>query len=187
MFEERVAYRYAKAIFDTAVQAKVEEQLFQDFQFVDKVFASTPELTSMARKPIISSLKKKRIYESIFKGKISDLALSSLFFLVDKSRDYLIRSIIAQYQKLYYYIKGYLPIEIYFAVEISQDLRTKIIEKIEENTGKKIVPKIIINPKILGGFILKINDWVFDTSLQNKLKILYEDLTKESIIETNKG
>lgn len=186
MFEERISYRYAKAILDTARESNLEDVLFRDFQFVDKVF-STSELISMARKPIVPLPKKKHIYKEIFSNKISDLALSSIFFLTDKGRDYLIRSIISQYQKLYYINKGFLPVEIFFAVEVSDEIKNRIINKIEENTSKKIVPKIAINPNIIGGFILKIDDWVYDASLKNKVNALYEELTKETIFETNKG
>lgn len=186
MFEERISYRYAKAILDTAQESNLEDILFRDFQFVNKVF-STPELICMARKPIVPLLKKKHIYKEIFLNKISDLALSSILFLTDKGRDYLIRSIIAEYQKLYYINKGFLPVEIFFAVEVSNEIKSRIISKIEENYGKKIVPQITINPNIIGGFILKIDDWVYDASLKNKINTLYEELTKEKIFETNKG
>lgn len=186
MLEERISYRYAKAILDTAKESNLEDLLFRDFQFVDKVF-SILELISMARKPIVPLLKKKHIYKEIFSNEISDLTLSSILFLADKGRDYLIRSIIAQYQKLYYINKGFLPVEIFFAVDVPDEIQNRIISKIEENTGRKVVPKITINPNIIGGFILKIDDWVYDASLKNKINALYDELTKETIFETNKG
>ncbi|MGQ9819599.1 MAG: ATP synthase F1 subunit delta [Candidatus Kapaibacteriales bacterium] len=186
MFEERISYRYAKAILETAIESNLEDILFKDFQYVDKVF-STSQLISMARKPIVPISKKKLIYKEIFTNKISDLSLASILFLTDKGRDHLVRSIITQYNKLYYINKGFLPVEIFFAVEVSEDIQNQIIKKIEENTNKKIVPKIIINPNIIGGFILKIDDWVYDASLKNKMNALYNELTKETILETNKG
>lgn len=187
MFEEKVSFRYAKAIFEIALEAKIEDILFKDLQFVHKVFTNSPELLSMARKPIVAISKKKRIYEEIFQTKVSSLTLNSLLFLVDKSRDYLIQSIIAQYKKLYFLQKGFLPVEIYFATDVAEEVKQKIINKIEENTNKKIIPKITKNPQIIGGFILKINDWVYDSSLKNKLDSLYVELTKNSILETKKG
>ncbi len=176
MAEQKVSYRYAKALLDTAVQHNLTEQIFEDFKNIAKIFSILPELNSLARKPIIAPQKKKKLYQEIFSYRVSELAMSFILFLVDKSRDDLILDIIKQYENLYYKLKDYLPVEIFVAIDIGENSKNKIVEKIAKNMGKKIVPKFIINPRIKGGFIVKIEDWVYDASLRNKLDALYEQL-----------
>lgn len=176
MAEQKVSYRYAKALLDTAVQHNLTEQIFEDFKSVSKIFSALPELLSLARKPIIAPQRKKKLYQEIFSFRISELTMNFILFLVDKNRDDLILDIIKQYENLYYKLNDYLPVEIYVAVDVGENTKKKIVEKIAKNTGKKIVPKFIVNPRIKGGFIVKVEDWVYDASLKNKLDSLYEKL-----------
>ncbi|MCX7909061.1 MAG: ATP synthase F1 subunit delta [Ignavibacteria bacterium] len=185
MAEQRVSYRYAKALFETSCEEKCEEVVYNDFMIISKILTFVPELVSIARKPLVSPFRKKRLYQEVFSEKISETTLKFILFLVDKERDYLLKDIIAQYQKLYFAYKNLLPVEIYFPRDFEDSLKHKIIHKLEEITGKKVIPKFIIDPKILGGFKVKIEDWVFDATLKNKLLSLYKELVSNVKVEQN--
>jgi len=176
MAEQKVSYRYAKAILDTAKSEGQEERVYEDFRLVNLILKYVPELMSIAKKPLISSLRKKKLYNEIFSEKVSQLTLNFFLFLVDKDRDYLIPSIIKQYERLYFELKNILPVEIFLARDFDDELKNKLVKKLEETTGKKVIPRFIIDPKIIGGFKIKIEDWVFDTTLKNKLDSLYQEL-----------
>jgi len=176
MAEQKVSYRYAKAILDLAKSEGQEDRVYEDFRLVNLILKYVPELMSIAKKPLISPLKKKKLYNEIFFEKISQLTLNFVLFLVDKGRDYLIPSIINQYESLYFELKNILPVEIFIARDFDDDLKNKLVKKLEETTAKKVVPKFVIDPNIIGGFKIKIEDWVFDTTLRNKLDSLYHEL-----------
>lgn len=44
MPEQRVSYRYAKAIFDSVLQEKLEERVYNDFMVVLQILKYAPEL-----------------------------------------------------------------------------------------------------------------------------------------------
>ncbi|MCX7879961.1 MAG: ATP synthase F1 subunit delta [Ignavibacteria bacterium] len=176
MSEKRISYRYAKAIFSTAVSENLEDDVYRDFQTIEKIISSIPELLSLSKKPIIQPLRKKKLYKEILSDKISSITLNFVLFLADKGRDSLILSIAEQYFALYYNKKGILPVEIFLATEIDDNLKSRFIEKLEANTGKKILPKFVVDRTLKGGFKVKIEDWVFDATLKNRLNILFEEL-----------
>ncbi len=176
MAEQKVSYRYAKAILDAAKNEGLEDAVFNDFRIVNLILKYVPELMSIAKKPLISPLRKKKIYRELFTERISTLTLNFILFLVDKARDFMIPDIISQYERLFYEMKNILPVEIFVAHELDEGLKEKFVKKLEETTGKKVVPKFIVDPKIIGGFKIKIEDWVFDTTLKNKLELLYQNL-----------
>lgn len=176
MAEQKVSYRYAKALFQTVVNENLEERVYNDLLIVLQILKLVPELSSIAKKPLISSFRKKKLYQEIFADKVTPTTINFIQFLVDKDRDYLLKDIILQFQKLYFEHKNYLPVEIYLPKEFGDDLKSKIVNKIAESTGKKIIPKFIIDPSIIGGFKIKIEDWVFDATLRNKLNSLHQEL-----------
>lgn len=176
MAEQKVSYRYAKAVFETAIADNLIDQMYNDFIFVLKILSSVPELMSIAKKPLISSLRKKKLFREIFANSISEPTLNFILFLVDKNRDYLLKDIILQFQRLYYSFKNYLPVEIYLPRDFEDGIKNKIVNRIELNTGMRVVPKFIIDPKIIGGFKIKIEDWVYDVTLKNKIDSLFKEL-----------
>ncbi|MGB9770421.1 MAG: ATP synthase F1 subunit delta [Candidatus Kapaibacteriota bacterium] len=176
MPEQRVSYRYAKAIFETAIAEKIEEKVYNDFLVILQILKFIPELMSIARKPFSTPFRMKKLYREVFGDKILPQTMNFILFLVDKNRDYLLKDIILQFQKLYFAYKNYLPVEIYLPKDFDEQIKSKIVSKLEENSGKKIIPKFIIDPKIIAGFKIKIDDWVFDATLRNKLDSLQKEL-----------
>jgi len=80
MAEQKVSYRYAKAILDTAKSEGQEERVYEDFRLVNLILKYVPELMSIAKKPLISSLRKKKLYNEIFSEKVSQLTLNFFSF-----------------------------------------------------------------------------------------------------------
>ncbi len=94
MFEERVSYRYAKALLEAVKQDNILDEIFRDLEFVEKIFKANKELQSLTRKPLISPFRMKNIFREIFANKISEFTLNFLLFLIDKSRHDLVISIV---------------------------------------------------------------------------------------------
>ena len=63
-------------------------------------------------------------------------------------------------------------------LEKSIELEKEIIKKADQLTPFKIKLKKIIDPKILGGFVLRVGDLQYNASLSNRLNILKRELVK---------
>jgi F-type H+-transporting ATPase subunit delta len=68
----------------------------------------------------------------------------------------------------------YVTVESKF--EIGNDLVSEIKVQLEKKLGKKIELTTAINPHIVGGFLIKQGDKIFDFTLNNKLKRLKQAL-----------
>jgi len=55
-----------------------------------------------------------------------------------------------------------------------------VLLKVKEITGKEATIENVINPDIIGGFILRIGDVQYDASVANKLKGLKRQFESES-------
>jgi len=64
-------------------------------------------------------------------------------------------------------------------VDLSDVIKLKIVQKIEKQTNKKVIPDFKINISMKGGLLVKIQDWVFDASLKNQLEILFKKLSTD--------
>ena len=63
------------------------------------------------------------------------------------------------------------------AVPLTDDLKTKVLAKVKELTGKEASIENIIDDSILGGFILRVGDIQYNASIANKLSKLKREFT----------
>lgn len=177
MTEQRVSYRYARALLSTATEENISEALFEDFKTIEKYIKVSDQLEILTRSKVVQHWKKKKIYKVIFEGKISELALDLLMLLTDKGRDSLIHDIIVQYEKLYNIQNNRLPLTISSAVELTDSIKQEMNKKLSEWTQKTVLPSYVVDDKLKGGFSIKIDDMVYDTTLKHQLERLYKRLT----------
>ena len=136
MTEEKVSNRYAKAAIETAVIENCTNEVFESFQYIDRVIASSKDLRALLMNPIILPWKKKKALSEIFEGKIHALNYHFIMLLVDKSREFLIPSIIVQFNNQFNLLNNNLSIEIHSAKELADETKSNIIGKLSDWTKK---------------------------------------------------
>lgn len=179
MLEKRVSFRYARALLDTASKEGLAGEVFKDVQKVRATLQASKELSSLTASPVFQLWKKKKIYKAIFEEeKISDLTLNFLILLLDKRRGELIPSIVRQYEMQYNLLNNRLEVDIISAIELTEQIKKKVIDKLTDWTKMTILPNYKIDAKIKGGLLVRIDDWVFDASVKHQLEKLFKKLTE---------
>lgn len=177
MNEQRVSSRYARAIFETAKEAGKIDLVYKDLKFINDTIDKSRDLRLMISSQIIQYWKKERVFKEIFENNIDSSTLDFLLLIADKRRERLIMSIYYQYEILYNKLNGRLPIQVVSAIELSEDLKKKIVSKMQENTGKIVLTDFLVDPALKGGLKIKVEDWVFDSTIKNQLETLFNKLT----------
>ncbi len=73
--------------------------------------------------------------------------------------------------------KGIEEASVVTAYPITEDIRGMITKKMESLTGRKIILKEIVDKNIIGGAIIRINDYLFDASIRSKIKRLGKEMS----------
>ncbi len=181
MSDKRVAIRYAKALLSLAIELKLEEIVFNDFKKIITTVQNSKDLKSVFNSPVIQSWRKKNIFNELFTDNVNKLTLDFVILLTNKHRERLVLDVISEYTVIYNVNKGIIPIQVISAIELSDEIKLNIINKIHEFTKKKVEATFAIKPDIKGGFIVKLQDWVFDGSVQNQLNQLYKSLATGNV------
>ncbi len=176
MTEQKVSYRYAKAIIDAAKNDNLIEEIRDNFEALISMIIQSKDLKNLIMSPLVQVNKKKMIFEEILKGKTSPLFLNFLLLITEKRRENLIFVINDEFYKIYNASHNILPITITTANALDSNLSDTIITKLNEWTEKNVVPTYLVDKSIKGGIKVKIEDWVFDASLKTKLQSLYSKL-----------
>lgn len=92
--------------------------------------------------------------------------------LVMNRRQAMIREISAEYNSMLNEAEGRVVARVTLSREPSAEERDAIVAKLSSNLGKTVDPKIVVDPSILGGIIIRMGDTVMDGSVRRKLALL---------------
>jgi F-type H+-transporting ATPase subunit delta len=171
-----VAKRYAKALFELAAEEKILETIESDISLIDQVTAENTDLADMLGNPLINNQDKFSVLKEIFAGKINALSLNFLDLLAQKKRLMLLPDMVAAFNSMMLKYHNTVEAELVSAVELSADQADKIQKSIESMTGKKLRMEKRLDPEIIGGFVVKVEDVVIDNSIRYQLAKLHEKL-----------
>ncbi|WP_298499134.1 ATP synthase F1 subunit delta [uncultured Algibacter sp.] len=172
----RAAIRYAKALLSLATDKKAADAVNIDMKLIADTIAGNKELSDALQSPIVSSSVKKATLLDIFKNS-NESTLSLIDTLNSNNRIDILGHVASKYIQLFDESKGIQVASVTTAVELSSDLKKKVLAKAKELTGKDVEVENIIDETILGGFILRIGDMQYNASIANQLNKLKQEFT----------
>jgi F-type H+-transporting ATPase subunit delta len=172
MKETRAALRYAKAVLNLAKEHHLAEVVNTDLQLIAHTLETQANLRITLLNPVLKSGIKKAILTKIFESKINGMTLGLLNLLIENKRLNLLSDVALQYAIIYDFDINLEIASVTTAVPITKALEAKILEKIKTLTGNEITIKNKVNPDLIGGFIIRIGDKQYDSSIAGKLNLL---------------
>ena len=173
MGHSKVAYRYAKALFDRALETGKVDDVHADLTQIKKV--NHKELSAILGSPVIGGEKKIAIFEAVFSNHVQPITISFFKLIFNKSRSLAIKDIIEAYFDKYRLHKGIKVVEMTTAVSISEDVKQAIVKELQNINmlvGKTIELKEKVDASIIGGILLQVEDKLFDASIKHDLQTI---------------
>ena len=154
--------RYSKAFFNFCSKKTIIDSVIKDIVELKKICENNKFLKIISN-PIIKQGSIFTLFKKILVG-FDNETLNFINFLVQKKRINLLYEISSYFIALYDLKKGDKQVEIITAKKIDSHLQKIIVQKVID---KKIKYNISnkIDPNIIGGFILKVDDLNYDASL----------------------
>ena len=169
MKETGVAIRYALAIYDIAVENNKVREIHETLDSLLNLYEKDKEFKNLMLHPLIKREEKKKIANAAFSD-ADEISKNIIDYLIDKDRMSIIRFIATEYLKIYYKENNEISVTATFPKEINEEQRKKLLQKLENKTGKKVVLDIKIDDSIIGGGIVRINDDVIDGSIKRQME-----------------
>jgi len=176
-----VARRYAKALFTVGSKQGSSELETYGKQLADlaEAMAGAPEAMRFFKNPVFSVEEKKAVLKQMSeKLGLTGAMANFANLLADKNRLVSIPEIAADYKAMLDDASGIVSGKLVTAVALSDSRKVELKERLEKQTGKKLVLDYGTDAEILGGLVLQIGDSVLDASLRAQLNILKETIKR---------
>lgn len=170
--------RYALALYDIAEKKGNVDKYIQDLKDINELIENNAELKEVIKHPQISTKQKKKTFISIFKGKIDEELLTFLLLLIEKDRILFLKEKIIQLEKIQLERKNTIKGIVKTTVPLTDKERNELVKKLEKKYNKAIILEEIIDPSILGGIYLRIDNDVIDGTVRSKLNGIKQLVTR---------
>ena len=174
-----ISVRYARALLKSALDAKLDQQVYQEMLLLAKSYVEVPELRHTIDNPMLDKDKKEQLLLTAVGGKDAS-ALSKAFvaLVLKEDRENMIQFMANSYVTLYRQQKNIIRGKLTTAVAVTPATEQKMRQMVESKTKGTVEFETEVNPDIIGGFILEYDTYRMDASVKSQLNSILNTLKK---------
>ena len=175
------ARRYARALFDVALQQAEPGALRREIHDAAALLASHKGLRSALEHPALASEAKRKLVEAVWAGRTTSPLLARLLgLLVDKGRIGLLAAIEESFGALWNAHRGVVAAEAVSAVPLDEAQTRAVTEALRRATGKDVELQARADPALLGGLLVNMAGMTYDGTVRGRLRALRQRLAGQA-------
>ena len=168
-----LALRYANAVFELAAEERAIDRVAADFQTLKTLLKHSPELSRLVRSPLFSREDQAKGMEAVLaRAGAGDLTRKFVLLLAQKRRLFALNDVIRGFEQLLSKHRGEVAADVTSARELSTAEMSELRAILKDKLGREPRITASVDPKLLGGLVLKVGSRMIDSSLRTKLDSL---------------
>ena len=178
-----IVTRYAHALLKYVRETGDGERVCSEAEALVKALHAVPELQRMveAADDVVSPFDKKKLLQAALGNVLSQEMSRFLTLLLQRGRMPLVQDILRQFVTIYYRSRGIRRARLTAVSQPTERMLQRIRALVRSTTGDDVVFEVTVDPSLVGGFVLDLDDYLLDASVKRQL-----DLIREQFIERNR-
>ena len=166
---KNVGNEYGTALFMLAAEEGKIKEYGDALTKVADAFREEGAYFSFLQNPAISLQERVASIKTVFGAILPESVLSFLLLLSEKGRMSSFFDAFDTYMKLLLEAKRVSNVKITSAVALTDEEKEKLENKLKTASGRKILASYAVDPALLGGLIIEMDDKIIDGSLRHRL------------------
>lgn len=175
------ANRYAKALFDVALQEKADlAKIGADLTAVSELLSTNAELMLAAERSGVPDAARKALMEQIADKLGVAVQVKKLVVMLTHGRRLNLAEDLAEsFSERLLAHQNIVRANVTSAAPLSADKTKALADSLATVTGKKVELSVNVDPELLGGVVAKIGSTVYDGSVRTQLQKMRQELVKQ--------
>jgi F-type H+-transporting ATPase subunit delta len=172
------ANRYAKALFDVALEEKADlAKINQDLAAVAELVETNKDLALAAERAGVPDAARKALIEQVAdRLGVAPQVKKLLIMLTAGRKLVLAKDLAGAYQERLLAHQNIVRAEVKSAAPLSAEKTQALAESLGKVTGKKVELSVTVDPSLLGGIVATIGSTVYDGSVKTQLQRMRQEL-----------
>ncbi len=173
-----ISTRYATALLKYSIELNQQKEVYAALKFFLKVCGNVPELEQALRTHTITKSDKMKIIISACGGNVPSSLSEMIELIIKNERHELIDYIALRYIDLYRERFNIQHGKLVTAVSMDDQTKERFVKRIERIIDKELEMETEVDPEIIGGFLLYLDDHRLDASISGKLNRIRRKVKK---------
>lgn len=179
-----VARVYAQAIVEAADKQNCRDEVVAELeQLANEVLPKVPDLLTLLDSPRLGIAEKAAVVDKAMTGRVSATTRNTLQVLANHQRLGILPEIVAAVSCEVDRLAGKQQAIITTAQPLDEAQRQGLLAEVERSLGTALSARFTVNPDLLGGLVVRVEDTVYDQSVATGLVRLAERFKQRSIHE----
>ena len=171
-----ISKAYADALFELSIEENILEEIKSQTALLLQVLEENADFVKLLNAPTVTKEEKINLTDGVFSTKINKHLLNFIKVMIQRKDTAEMKASFTDFEKLYNKHNNIEKATVITAVAMSDELKTRLVDKLQAITGKNIVLTNKVDPACLGGVILQLEDKQFNDSISGKLETLKNQL-----------
>jgi len=180
MNESQISVRYAKALFQSAREQHILDQVSGDMEMLTEA-CKMEKFQYMLVVPTLQASEKMKLLRSVFERHFAKISLALIDLAVKNRRETYLPGIARYFRDLYRKEKGISTASLITAQPVDEAAMKGIRELIRKAYKSEVELTSSVDGEVIGGFILTIEDMRYDASIASNLRKLKNQLLQTRI------
>lgn len=170
MIEGRLSRRYAKALFELALEERREDEVGQEIDRFLTAYSGS-SLLAVLNNPAFPLGSRKNIIVEVSRGlQLSPLAVHFLSLLLERDRLSYLPSVASRYRRLLDEKKGRVEAVVVAPDPLAAATLARMREALGKVSGKEVVLQQESDPRLIGGVVIQLEGKVYDGSVRAQIE-----------------
>lgn len=177
-----LSQRYAKAVYELALENGHQDKVFADLRALEISFSRDGEIREFLTNPVIEPAQRAAVLQKALAGKgISKEANDLLLLLAEKDRFGLFSEVVAGFEQQADAANGVCRGTVRSATALDPGERLKIEQTVEKVLKKKVIMTYKVDVAVIGGLVAQVGSFTFDDSIAFHLRRMNEELKRRTV------
>ena len=173
----KISVRYARALFQLAQEQGSEAAVYDGLtRFAHNYLLAISQFNEVLADPIVAKEEKVKLVEMAVGEPMHDCLKQFIAFVVDQKREDKMFFIAMKYMEMYRAKHNILNTQVTTATELPEATYERIKAFIKQTFDAEAKMDVKIDPSLIGGFVLDIENTRMDASVAGQLNALKNKL-----------
>jgi len=163
---------YAQALIDLACEAGQLDEVADEMAQLGGIVQKQPDLVRLISTRTLSVERRGQAIERMLKGRVSDLTYRFLQVVNAKNRLDCIMGIVNAVAKGVDERRGIVHVKAFMAEALDAQAAQKVAKLIETVVGGEVQLEQQVDPELIGGLKIRIDDRLIDGSVSTQLRLM---------------
>jgi F-type H+-transporting ATPase subunit delta len=168
---------YATALYAVANAEGQLSSVGDELFAVARAVEGNDELRNALGDAHLPAERRQQIIEELLGSRASDVTIGLTSMVVAAGRGRELPDIVDALLELSATQEGRQVAEVRSAIDLSEDQRARLAEALKSATGSDVDVRVVVDPSVVGGLVVRVGDQVIDGTVRHRLAQLRESLS----------